>query len=105
MRAVSALMELLLALRSDGTLAWSLKHAPDGDRDAALRRAWESETLPTTLIYCAEFIDDSDAEYAFNSISERKCGCVTGLKWTACQPCCDAIRAVVSCPSYAELSP
>lgn len=101
-------MELLLALRGDNTLAWSLKHAPDGDRDAALRRAWERETFAPMLIYCLERIGGDAGERAFHSIyatsDEKRCPCLAGAGLTACSKCCNAIRAAVACPSYAELA-
>lgn len=101
-------MELLLALRSDGTLAWSMKHASDGDRDAALRLAWERETLAPVLIYCLEQIGGDAGERAFHTVysayDEKRCACLSGTG-VDCPTCCNAIRAAVACPSYAELSP
>lgn len=40
---MTALTELAKALRDRTTLGWCVKHAPDGDADGALKRAWETE--------------------------------------------------------------
>ena len=98
----SPLAALLDALRTDSTLAWLLVHAPDGDRDAAVRRAWESETSVWQL---CEAYAGSVADWLAAAMSTpENCACGRGRGAWECAACCAAIRAAVPCPTWAELT-
>lgn len=98
---MTALSTLLDAIRTDATLAWLLVHAPDGDADAAVRRAWKGETRSGTLL-----------DYVRPRLGVNDYADVVGktFHWTVtlgghdCPACCDAIRAAVTCPTWAELT-
>jgi len=106
---VSGLAALFTAIDAGGTLAWLLAHAPDGDADRAVREAWHAETNDDALSRAA-------------ALAWRARGLTAGL-WSAvvrvdtgphhcagrpdpveCPQCCTAIRAVVGCPTWAELT-
>lgn len=105
-RAVSELSDLLGALRADGCLAWLFVHAPDGDADGAVRRAWEGETGAHALATVTWMVGTFEpANRALLAAGARVgCTCLTPPQVFDCRVCCDAIRAAVECPTWAELT-
>lgn len=47
---MTALSELLRALRTENTLPWLLVYAPDGNPDAAAQRAWKRAKSKRLLV-------------------------------------------------------
>lgn len=99
---MSPLAELLDAVRRGDTLAWALVHAPDGDADGAVRRAWEGETNDDVLIALRPH------SVAPASARPHKCdGAMSDPGYQGawlCPQCCEDTRAAVTCPTWAELT-
>lgn len=104
---MTALSTLLDAVRSGSTLAWLLVHAPHGDADRAVREAWrDAGVAPAELIDLCGCLgqqaeDTADSAWRGTTMCERSWACPEDF---ACPTCCNAIRAAVPCPSWAELT-
>lgn len=77
--------------------------------DEKLREAWGAETWPDRLLEVVRSASDgarTDAAYkAFlNDDSERHICQFIDEDRVECPACCDAIRAAVACPNWAELT-
>lgn len=114
---MTSLAQLLDALRTDSTLAWLLVHAPDGDADAAVRRAWWAATDPRPLRAAWEGVLHPQAGMGVRRPGERVSwwrlswahGCRRraghhGVPRVACANCAARVRIVLPCPTWAELT-
>lgn len=97
-----------------------LRHCPNGDRDAAVRRAWDAARVPARLTKLAHAIgirsQGAAIRFAWNAgraFSEASATCVCARlaretlkkhQHRRCSHCCAAIRAAVECPTWAELA-
>lgn len=64
--------------------------------DEKLRRAWEAEAAPIELAAAVGHADDAETAWRVS------CDCYP--MEGPCRVCCDAIRAAVACPTWAELT-
>jgi hypothetical protein len=100
---VTALADLVAAVRSQTVLAWCLRHAPDGDTDAAVARAWAACDDPFALLHVARRVDYDVWRVAFAAYYAHVRD-VCGRPGAAGS--CDAIRAAVAAPPrLADLLP
>lgn len=77
--------------------------------DEKLRRAWEAEMVPGVLFEAAGMLGRrSDAANAWGMADPETCVCDLENSHTVlgcvCPACCDAIRAAVRPPTWAELT-
>lgn len=90
----TALTKLAAALREKTTSAWSVEYAPDGDADAALKRAWDAEPRggPVLAVAMASSSPHSAAlSYALSVV-------------LGARPTADELRRYIPCPAFAELT-
>lgn len=114
---MSPLAALLAAMRAGNTLPWLLVHCPDGDREAALRRAWAEERTPARLHQVAVAVGSAFRKrggvYASGTNQVLAHGnCPERLRRRQaldrhnrghCMWCCRVTRAVVACPAWDEI--
>lgn len=107
---MSALGQLAKALAAKNTLPWVLKHAKDGDRDAALAKAWSEErNIRTMSLFCERFwVSMVRAVCAtprcFEGPFFRRCYCHRrGRRWSVCDTCCNTLRSKVRAPKWSEV--
>ena len=99
---MTPLAELLAAIDAKHTLPWLIVYCPDGDRDAAVRRAWDAETSAWQL---CEACAGSVADWLAAAMSTPEgCACGRGRGVWECAACCTAIRAALPCPTWAEIA-
>lgn len=91
---MTALSDLAMALRNGSTLAWCLKHAPDGDADGVIEREWRAETNPDAL-YRIVPLAEINANPAAVQVVLTAC-------WRAITA--DEFRAAVPCPRIARIA-
>lgn len=110
---MTPLAQLLAALRSGSTLAWLLVHAPDGDADAAVRRAWEGERTVCPILdalcsaHSAGPLSCPRYDRGKRALIRARKRCPAAGEahdYQPCPACCDAIRAAVAPPTWAELT-
>lgn len=104
---MSALLQLSKALAAGNTLPWVLKYAPDGDRDAALAKAWrEEERLRTLMHFAWDYHPHSRVrrEGAGLPVLLASCVCASSHVGAArCRFCADRVRSQFPTPTWAEV--
>lgn len=118
---MTPLAELLAAVRAGSTLAWAIiGTAVSGSPEAALREAWNTETRADVLWSVVANVPPQPspdpwlhrAEHVAHLMHYRGheregCTCEPDDEtqpYDSCRACCDAIRAAVPCPTWAELT-
>jgi hypothetical protein len=111
---MSALSELL-DTRGDelALLGWVVRYAPDGDEDAALRRAWEAVDEPYELCVMVELVNYGQWPAAMAALYDRvhgravvREGCAHGatpVEPIVCPVCAAAVRMVARAPVWADV--
>lgn len=103
---MSALLQLHRALAAGNTLPWVLKYAKDGDRDAALARAWNEERNVRVL---GRFIWDyhplgRKPSPSYGLLPRRsRCYCARDRRHSVCDHCADEQRKSWKPPTWAEV--
>ena len=98
-----------LLLKRGSTLAWVLKHAPDGDRDAALARAWNEEKNVRTLgRFAWDFHPLARVRLSHGGLTVllSRCYCRRSLQQRVrhvCSCCADKNRRCLRPPTWAEV--
>jgi len=87
--------ELVTARRRGATLAWAMRHAPDGDADAALRRAWDASIADTAM-------RDLVARLHVG-VDWKGLHCAPGCFNPRCPGCARNIRARLPPPTFAAI--
>lgn len=83
-------------------LAWCVEHAPDGDADGAIARAWAQSTHDREMIWLLGETTMRDGVDWINEQTEQMiaCGCDPD---EACARCAARIRAQYAAPTFAQL--
>ena len=105
---VAALGELLRCLERGQPLPWLLAYAPDGDADAAVRRAWDAAPA-WALRSVAHLVEHPALTYRTSRrllFSRPAAFCAEHVSKGSgdCPACAQSIRRAMACPTFRELA-